>query len=73
LNVRVEFAHEGFSIVLRRACELGDEGFDQIATGFFKSFRAAEIRGVRLHQRWIEIVLTDQQTELVTQSRLAIA
>ena len=36
------------------------------------SFRggAAEIRGICLNERWIEIVLTNQQAQLVAQSRL---
>ena len=71
--VGIQFADESVSIILRRGCKLGDERFDQIAAGIFERFRAAEIGGVGLHERWIEIVLTNQQAQLVTQSRLAVA
>ena len=37
----------------------------KIAAGIFKSCGAAEIRGIGLHESWIEIVLTNQQTQLV--------
>jgi hypothetical protein len=73
LGVRIQLANEGVTIFLRRGCELSDEGFDQIAAGSFESFSAAEIRSVCLHERWIEVVLTNQKAKSVTQSRLAIA
>ena len=51
---------------------MGDEGFDQITTGFFEGFGAAEVGGVGLHECGIEVVLADQKAELIAQSRLAV-
>ena len=51
---------------------MGDEGFDQISTGFFESFGAAEIRCVGLHECGVEVELPDQKAELVPQSGLAV-
>jgi len=58
--------------MFRSRRELGDEGFNQIAAGFFERLGAAEIRGIGLHETRIEIVLADQETELIAQSGLAI-
>ncbi len=51
---------------------MGDEGFDQITTGFLESFGAAEVGGVGLHECGVEVVLPNQKAELVPQSRLAV-
>jgi hypothetical protein len=73
LRVRIQFADECVSILFRSGCKLSDERFDQVTAGIPKRGGAAEIRCVSLYERWIEIVLTNQQAELVTQSRLAVA
>jgi len=73
LGVGIEFAHEGVTILLCRGCELSDERFDQVTAGVLENLGTAEIGGVGLHERGIEIVLTDQQAQLVTQSRLSVA
>src|ERR1700722_15105477 len=73
LRVRIQFADECVSILLRSGRKLSDERFDQVTARIFKSRGAAEIRGVRLNERWIEIVLANQQAQLVTQSRLSVA
>jgi hypothetical protein len=46
------------------------EGLDQISTGFPKSLGTAELRGVRLNQCGIEVVLPDQEAEVVPQPGL---
>jgi hypothetical protein len=73
LGVRIQLAYEGIAILFRCGCKLRDERLDLIATSIFQSCGAAEIRGVCLDERWIEIVLTNQQAQLITQSRLALA
>ncbi len=61
------------SIFLRSRCEVGDEGFDQITTGFLERFGAAEVGGVGLHESGIEVVLPDQKAELIPQSGVTVA
>ena len=51
---------------------MGDEGFDQITTGFLESFGAAEVGGVGLHECGVEVELPDQKTELIPQSGLTV-
>ena len=51
---------------------MGDEGFDQIPGRFFEGLRAAEVGGIGLNKRGVEIVLADQEAELVTQAWLSI-
>jgi hypothetical protein len=51
---------------------MGDKGLDQIPTGSFKSFRTAEIRGVRFNKSRIEVVLPDEETQSVPQPRLTV-
>ena len=70
MGVRIQFAHECVAILFRGGRKLSDERFDQITAGIFQGRGAAEIRSVCLYERWIEIVLTNQQAQLVTQSRL---
>ena len=73
LGVRVKLARKGVSVFIRQGRKLGDEGLHPIAARIFESCGATEICGVCLYKRWIEIVLTNQQAQLVTQSRLAVA
>ena len=49
---------------------MGDKRFDQITTGILQRLRAAEIGGIGLHESGIEIVLTNQKAELITQTRM---
>jgi hypothetical protein len=51
---------------------MGDKGLDKVPTGSAESFRATEIRGVRLNKGRIEVVLTDQKAESIPQPRLTI-
>ena len=51
---------------------MGDEGFDQIPTGFFEDFGAAEVGGIGLHESGIEIELSNEKAELVAQSGLTV-
>jgi hypothetical protein len=51
---------------------VGDKGLDQVPTGSAESFRAAEIRGVRLNKSRIEVVLTDQKAESIPQPWLSV-
>ena len=52
---------------------MGDEGLNQIPAGILDRFGATEVGGVSFDERRIEIVLTNEQAELVTQLRLAVA
>jgi hypothetical protein len=52
---------------------MGDEGFDQIPTGFLESFGAAEVCGISLHECGIEVELANQKAELVPETGLAVA
>jgi hypothetical protein len=60
LRVGIQFANETVSIFFRSGRKLSDERFDQVTAGIFKSGGAAEIRGIRLDERWIKIVLANQ-------------
>jgi hypothetical protein len=73
LGVGIQFADEGIPIFFCGSCKLRDERFDQVATGIFKSGSAAEIRGIGFHERWIEIVLTNQKAQLIAQSKVSVA
>jgi hypothetical protein len=42
-----------------------NKGLDQISIRFLQGWRAAEIGGVCLDENGIEIVPTDEQTELI--------
>src|ERR1700690_4243026 len=70
LSIGIEFADQSVSIFLRSLGEVGDEGFDQLTTGVLECLRAAEVSGIGLHQSGIEVVLADQKTELIPQTRL---
>src|SRR5271169_552096 len=72
LGIRVEFADQRIPVIFCRSREMGDEGFDQIPTGFFESFGAAEVRGVGLHKCGVEIKLPNQKAKLVPESGLAV-
>ena len=52
---------------------MGDEGLNQIPSGAGEGLCAAEISRISLHECRIEVVLTNQKAQLVTQPRLAVA
>jgi hypothetical protein len=70
VGIRIQLAHEGIAIFFRGGRKLSDERFDLITAGILQGRAPAEIRSVGLNERWIEIVLTNQQAQSVTQSRL---
>jgi hypothetical protein len=49
-----------------------DKGLNQIATGVFEDRSAAKVSGVRFDQYGIEVVLADEHTQSVSQSRLTV-
>jgi len=65
LSIRVEFAEQPSPVFFGRFGEMGDEGLDEIATGFLESFGAAKVGRVGLHERRIEVMLADQKAELI--------
>jgi hypothetical protein len=52
--------------------EVGDEGFNQFLARPAESLGAAEVGSVGLNQIRIEVVLADQKTKFVAQSRLTV-
>jgi hypothetical protein len=73
LGIGIELADQSIPVIFRGGRELGDEGFNKIATGFFERLGPAEIGGISLHEGGIEIMLTDQKTEFVPEPGLAVA
>jgi outer membrane translocation and assembly module TamA len=69
----VEFAEKARAISRGQFGEVGDEGLDQIPAGLTEFLGATEISGITLDQAGIKLMLADQQTESITQPRLAIA
>jgi len=72
MSIRIEFADEPVSIVLGECRELSDKGFNQVTAGLFQGLCTAETNGVCFHERWIEVVLADQQAELVAETSLTV-
>ena len=70
LSIGIEFADQRVSIFLRSLGEVGDEGFNQVAASILERLRAAEVGGIGLHERGIEVVLADQKAELIPQTRM---
>src|ERR1700738_3920237 len=71
-SVGIELAHQAVSVLFCGCRNMGDKGLDQVPTGSFESFRTAEIRGVRLNEGRIEVVLADQEAQSVPHPRLTI-
>ncbi len=71
-SIGIEFADQAIAVFLRGRCQMRDERLDEIPLGLLERWRAAEVGGVRLNQRGIEVVLADQEAEAVPQSRLTI-
>src|ERR1700736_3211879 len=72
VRIGIEPANQHVLVLLCACGQVRNKGLDQISIRFFQGWRAAEIRGVCLNQRGIEFILADQQTQLVTQSRLTV-
>jgi hypothetical protein len=68
-----EFAEQFRAIPSGPFGEVGNEGLDQIPAGLAEFLGAAEISGIPLDQAGIKLVLTDQKTESVPKTGLAIA
>jgi hypothetical protein len=53
-------------LVLRRPIgQMVDELFDLLPRRFVQGFGPAEVKCIRLHQDWIELVLTNEQAETI--------
>jgi len=50
-----------------------NKGLDELAACASECFRAAEVRGIGLHEIRIEVVPANQKAELVSEPRLAVA
>jgi hypothetical protein len=59
-------AEQGIAVFRSTFGKMGHKFLDVLARGFAKSFAAAEVDGVRLHQIRIELVLADELAEAIT-------
>src|SRR5467141_3822816 len=71
--VGIEPANQHVPVFLCACGQVRNKGLHQISICFFQGWCAAEIGGVSLDEGGIEIVLPDQQTELIPQTRLSMA
>jgi hypothetical protein len=72
LRVRIELAHEAVSVLLGRRRYVSDKGLDEVSAGAAQRFRPAEVCGICLNKRRIEVVLADQKAKSVPQPRLTV-
>jgi hypothetical protein len=73
MRIRIKLANELFAIFTGLLLEVHDEGFDLFSACPAERVSLAEVDGIGLDQIRLEVVLTDEQTEFVTQPRLTIA
>src|ERR1022692_1761816 len=65
-GVAVELAEQAITVLLGRISKLLHEAFDLLAGGVFEGLGTAEVDGIGFHQLGIELVLTYDLTETVT-------
>ena len=65
LRVGIESADQHVPVLFCACGYVRDKGLDQISIGFLQGWSTAEIGGVCLNERGIEIVPANQQTELI--------
>jgi hypothetical protein len=51
---------------------VSNEGLDLLARGVTKFWRAAEVDGISLHKRRIKLMLTDQETQSIAETKMII-
>ena len=71
--VRVQFTDQSISVFFRGRRKMENKGLDELAACASECFRAAEDRGIGLHEIRIEVVPANQKAELVSEPRLAVA
>ena len=65
-------AEQTLAILGSSFCKVVDEGFDRFSAGVAEGWGSAVVGGIGLHEGGIELVLTDQQAETITQARLTV-
>ena len=65
LRIGIQSADQHVPVLFCACGYVRDKGLDQISIGFLQGWSTAEIGGVCLNERGIEIVLANEQTELI--------
>src|ERR1017187_3709511 len=72
LRITVQFADEPVAIFRRPLSQIVDECLDQITAGTSQCFGPAEISGITLYERGIQLIFADQQAEAIAEARLVV-
>jgi hypothetical protein len=71
-GIAIELADQSVAIFGGAFGQIVDEGFDLLSAGITQGGGSAVVGGIGLDEGSVEVVLADQQTEAVTEARLAV-
>jgi hypothetical protein len=71
-GIAIEVTEKGVAIRGDTLGQMVNEGFDLITTGISQSCGSAVVSGIGLHEAGIELMLTNQKAETITQSGVAV-
>src|SRR5215472_1876164 len=72
MPVAIQFADQALAVFRRLLGQRVYERLDQLTASLAEFLSAAEVCGIAFDQRWIELMVADQQTQTIAKARLAV-